>query len=257
LVETLPDEPVDLPDEEDWEGEVPEDWNDEGAEESEDGADERALGGDGEKGLRARELLLVLFVCFGTSVAISIHDVLVGVRSSYHLTASNALVTIVNAAAAIALLCYVLGRQGRTLRDLGLTAKRADVVPTLLLTAAYYTPYLVASAIYFGLSDAFKVFEMNGFSELGPLQWADLLFNAGKEELIVRAYMMTEVMELTGQVALAVLASTCFQALYHLYQGTFPALLHAGSFLIASLYYAKYRRATPVVLSHFLFAVLR
>jgi len=253
LVESLPDEP-----EESCEPaafEEKEDW-DEPAEDVET----RASEADPDKLLRSRELLLVLFVCFGTSIALSIYDLFQGERSTYTPTSSASLSTIVDSLAAIALLAYVLSRRRRTLRHLGVTFERADILPTVLLTAASFLPWLLTLIFGFGLTDARSLFDATltfyGFLTFGLLQWGDFLLNAAGEELVVRAYMITEVTELTGNKVLAVLASTCFQATYHLYQGAPGALSVAGMFLIFSIYYARSRRATPVVLAHFLHSLL-
>jgi len=50
------------------------------------------------------------------------------------------------------------------------------------------------------------------------------LLNPFFEELIVRAYLMTEIMDLTGSAMLAIATSVLLQASYHLYYGWFGAL---------------------------------
>jgi membrane protease YdiL (CAAX protease family) len=70
------------------------------------------------------------------------------------------------------------------------------------------------------------------------------------EELIVRAYLMTEIQFLTGSVTKAVIISTILQTSYHLYQGGAAAISHAATFLIFSIFYAKTNRITPVILAH-------
>src|SRR5262249_7646685 len=97
---------------------------------------------------------------------------------------------------------------------------------------------------------------LQGIPSLGLLFPVSLLLSAAMEELIVRAFMITEVVELTGQVSLAVFSSVCFQALYHFYQGGAGGLVGAGGFLICSIYYVRYRRITPLILSHFLYNML-
>ena len=70
------------------------------------------------------------------------------------------------------------------------------------------------------------------------------------EELIVRAYLMTEVRRLTNSVTKAVLISTVLQASYHFYQGGPAAIAHGAEFLILAIYYAKTNRITPIILAH-------
>ncbi|TMA36503.1 MAG: CPBP family intramembrane metalloprotease [Deltaproteobacteria bacterium] len=91
---------------------------------------------------------------------------------------------------------------------------------------------------------------------LPPLYLLLILVGAANEELIARAYLMTEVVALCGSTIVAILASTCFQTLYHLYLGTPTALLSGCSFLFFSIYYAYRRRAMPLILSHFLYNFL-
>jgi membrane protease YdiL (CAAX protease family) len=260
LVETLPDEPVEE-EEEGWnEEEVFDfDWGgeDDDEEEQEQQEDSSLIAvSPSEARLRSRELLLVLFVSFGGSIVHSIYARLNGLRYSYDPTTLDTLLAIVKGSACLALLAYVLGRRGRALQSLGLTAKRADILPTILLVAAAFLPTCLSVAIRRGPDHVLDLFKHHNFLSSGPLQWIGFLFNASQEELIVRAYMITEVIELTGQVALAVLASACLQALYHLYQGSYAAMLHSLTFMISSVYYVKYRRATPLVLGHFLYDML-
>ncbi len=76
------------------------------------------------------------------------------------------------------------------------------------------------------------------------------------EEIIVRAYLMTEVRQLTGSGAKAVMVSTALQMSYHFYQGVPMALSDGAAFLVFSLYYSKTRRITPVILAHLYMDVL-
>lgn len=70
------------------------------------------------------------------------------------------------------------------------------------------------------------------------------------EELIVRAYLMTELLELTGSSLLAVGCSTALQFSYHLYYGWLGALAISMVFLVFSIYYLRARRATPLIVAH-------
>jgi membrane protease YdiL (CAAX protease family) len=73
------------------------------------------------------------------------------------------------------------------------------------------------------------------------------------EELIVRAYLITEVRQLTRSSVTAVVCSTALQTGYHLYQGIPLALAAGAMFLLWSVYYAKTNRIMPVILAHFYF----
>ncbi|MGB2625739.1 MAG: CPBP family intramembrane glutamic endopeptidase [Candidatus Acidiferrum sp.] len=75
------------------------------------------------------------------------------------------------------------------------------------------------------------------------------------EELVVRAYLMTEITELTGSTVWAVIVSVVVQFSYHLYYGWAAAISLSFQFLVFALYYAYSRRALPVVLAHGFFDV--
>ena len=77
-----------------------------------------------------------------------------------------------------------------------------------------------------------------------------MFLDAFFEELTARAYLMTEVLSLTGRVLPAIIISTLFQTSYHLYQGGPAALVHGFVFLIYSIIYAKTGRIGPIILTH-------
>jgi membrane protease YdiL (CAAX protease family) len=70
------------------------------------------------------------------------------------------------------------------------------------------------------------------------------------EELIVRAYLMTEIQALTKSRTLAIFLSTVVQTTYHLYYGWVRALSMMFLFLVYSLYYSRKQRILPVIVSH-------
>jgi len=76
------------------------------------------------------------------------------------------------------------------------------------------------------------------------------LLNPFFEELIVRAYLMTEVLDLTGSATLAVFLSVGIQTSYHLYYGWERALSLSFGFLILALYYLRKRQAFPLITAH-------
>lgn len=85
--------------------------------------------------------------------------------------------------------------------------------------------------------------------------FAFCLLNPFFEELIVRAYLMTEIIELTGSSALAVVLSVVVQFSYHLYYGWTGAASLCFQFLTFALYYARSRRALPIIMAHGFFDV--
>ena len=79
---------------------------------------------------------------------------------------------------------------------------------------------------------------------------ADDLLVGFYEELIVRAYVMSEIISLTNQPWLAILISVAVQTSYHFYQGVPLALSHVMLFTAFALFYAKTRLILPVALAH-------
>jgi membrane protease YdiL (CAAX protease family) len=79
------------------------------------------------------------------------------------------------------------------------------------------------------------------------------LLNPFFEELIVRAYLMTEVFALTSSRTRAILTSVLVQSSYHLYYGWAGVASLSFLFLAFALYYMRSRRVLPVIVAHGLF----
>jgi membrane protease YdiL (CAAX protease family) len=90
---------------------------------------------------------------------------------------------------------------------------------------------------------------MFGFG-ISSLSIAFICLNPFFEELIVGAYTMSEVMNLGGTRALAVVVSVVAQMSYHLYQGVASSLALTLLFTVFSIYYIRTRRIVPVILAH-------
>jgi len=72
------------------------------------------------------------------------------------------------------------------------------------------------------------------------------------EELLVRAFLITEITQLYQKANLAVFVSVALQTSYHLYQGIPGAFSHIPTFWLFSAYYVRTRRIFPVILAHLL-----
>ena len=77
-----------------------------------------------------------------------------------------------------------------------------------------------------------------------------IFLNPFFEELIVRGYLMTEIVELGGSGTLAIVISVAVQMSYHLYQGFTNGIVLVTIFAVFSIYFWKTRRLAPVVLAH-------
>jgi membrane protease YdiL (CAAX protease family) len=83
-----------------------------------------------------------------------------------------------------------------------------------------------------------------------------VFLNPFHEELLVRAFLITEVEGLYCSTTLAVTLSVALQTSYHLYQGLPAALIHIPTFLMFSWYYVRTRRILPVIIAHLIMDVL-
>src|ERR1051326_741773 len=89
-----------------------------------------------------------------------------------------------------------------------------------------------------------------GNSAVPVLAWLFAGLNPFFEELIVRAFVMTEIIALTQRSGLALLASVLLQTSYHTYQGPANVIRLAISFTIFAAYFAQKRRILPVIFAH-------
>ena len=85
---------------------------------------------------------------------------------------------------------------------------------------------------------------------LGVLPVLYVLLNPFYEELLVRAFLISETEAIYRSTALAVFMSVALQTSYHFYQGLPGALSHVPAFLLFSLYFVRTRRILPVILAH-------
>lgn len=222
------------------------------------------------KRLRLLELLLVCAVAFGGGLLYSLFAVVTGSNlQRYDLMggAARTFYGLFEQFTALALLVYVLFRQGRSLRDIGLSFTWKDLPRSLLLAlVAVVVSWVWAWTLYYGViavtghPPQTKAGNM-GFLQGGAESWTlypilvYVLVNPWMEELLVRAFVMTEVRALTGRVGAAVAASVAVQVGYHFYQGVYPALSYLLLFLTFSLYYVRSGRIFPVILAHLYFDI--
>jgi membrane protease YdiL (CAAX protease family) len=216
------------------------------------------------KNLRALEFGLIFLIVFAPLLAMSIYTVTTGSNLGGSTPGKAfTLSGILTEVSALALLRYVLLRQGRDFRSLGLWFSWKDILRSVLIIVLGYIAFLVwwfsIVAIYRGLGRPLNSAPQNVefmSSMLSILGVLFLLLNPFFEELIVRAYVISEVQFFTGSSSLAVLVSVAIQSSYHLYQGVVPALLTTSLFTVFSLYYVRTKRITPVIIAHMFFDFL-
>lgn len=214
------------------------------------------------KKYRAIELYLVIGVAFAAPIFVAIYSLF-----SNSLTqspqGSEALVFygLIYELLALAVVAYVLSRQGRSLKQLGLSFSWKDLpVSFMLAVVSYIAFYLCYLTIFYGyysltgrgLSQPAKTQTyLNAGVTVGTFLF--VILNPLYEELIARAYIISEVEFLTNSGIVAVLVSVVVQSLYHLYQGVPATIALSAMFLVLSIYYIRYKRIVPVILTHLYF----
>lgn len=158
----------------------------------------------------------------------------------------------------LAALALVLLRQHRTWDSLGIHFSWENILHSLGLWIIAYLVYSVVYVIAWYLSVAITGYPIAiqahnvEFLRDGsmPLLLLFALLNPWFEEIIVRAYTMTELAAFKLPQELVILLSVLLQVGYHLYQGVGSALLISSTFFVFALYYANTRRALPIILAH-------
>jgi membrane protease YdiL (CAAX protease family) len=218
------------------------------------------LAREGErKGLRWFEICLVLVVAFGGYFLTSVNVLEHGVSGLPYPQNSRWMIGFFQELTGLGLLGYVLVRRRIGFRQLGLRWSWREVGAGLLVAAASYLIYTVGysivHSIYRGIfpSAARAVTIHDVFAHPTIMAIPLFLLNPFFEELIVRAYLMTEIRELTGSWVAAGAVSVAVQTSYHLYYGWEGALSLAFQFLVFAVYYGTTRRITPVIIAHGIF----
>ena len=210
-----------------------------------------------DRQLRTIELLLVCVVAVGGSILASGYSLL-GLVTDRPRGSLGWAYGLLNECAALTLLRYVLLRRSRSFSAIGFGWKWTDIGWSMvLLFGGYFLFAMTYQGIYYGgltVADGHVAGATVGHYLFGGgIFAATLVFqciNPFFEELIVRAYLMTEVRQLTNNAAIAVICSTVLQTSYHFYQGVPMAIAEGATFLLWSLYFAKTNRIMPVILAH-------
>ena len=153
---------------------------------------------------------------------------------------------------------YILFRRGRNLKEIGFSFSWKDFRISLLLfliiiLASNLYDYIGYNSFRLTATRALNLKPKNIYLWQTPITiWYLFYWLIGPfyEELIVRAYLISEIEYLTRKTYLAVILSIVLQTSYHLYLGHISVIFLTLTFLIYSLYYVKWRRITPIILSH-------
>lgn len=217
-----------------------------------------------DRRLQIFEVILVCAIAFGSSVIYSIAILYGADFGSSGKGAVYWTTSAIHEVTGLALVWYVLRRRSVTLTDLGLSFRKTDFGLSLLLwlsgSLLYYGSYAAIYATGFASNEAAAAVKDVGQKLFhGGISVMTVLFvfvNPFFEELIVRAYFITQVRHITNSTLIAVALSVLLQMTYHLYQGVPLALSSAALFLLFSIYYAKTNRIGPIILAHLYFDLL-
>jgi len=211
---------------------------------------------------RWMELGLVLLIFIAPLWIISFSTFLRGGALEDRNT-THFLAACVHEFAALLLLGYVLKRSGRNFGALGIRPSFGGLgmgavlwLGVVIVTRLSY--YFLQYAHFAIFHQYLRPWDMSGIMG-GTAIWVwvpFILLNPWFEEVLVRGYVMTEVAELSGSTAFAVLVSTAIQTGYHLYQGPVNTVMVGSCFLLLSLYYARTRKLFPVIVAHTIIDVL-
>lgn len=223
--------------------------------------DARAEMPAGEKRKRWFEVGLVLLVACGSSFLNSLYLLVNGPGAMQHISSARWAIGMVQEISALLLLAYVLSRRGLSVTNLGLRWSFKDVGVGLLVAGLSYAAYVMGSIlihiVHYWIYGSFASGPTGRdfFAHPSAVAIPFSLLNPFFEELIVRAYLMTEVVDLTGSSILAVALSVAVQFSYHLYYGWAGAISMSFLFLTFAVYYVRTRRALPVVVAHGFFDI--
>jgi membrane protease YdiL (CAAX protease family) len=207
---------------------------------------------------RLAGLLIVLAVAFVPLVFSSVHRLYEQppASSSAAYVQYGYFSLLLTELTSLALLAYVVRQNGQTFSQFGLVFQPSDVFYGMSLWAVTRLSYRLVYPVILAACESLGWHWAPPYLPslklgLGLLTYVFVVVNPVFEEMIVRAFLMSETIALTGSSVLAVLFSFLLQTSYHLYQGLPYALAAGVTFLIFSIYYARTRRIAPLIIAHF------
>lgn len=207
---------------------------------------------------RLEDLGLVMLVGFLPLIVSAAYLLLVPVQFNPGHTNYRFSSGLAHEFATLTLFVCLLRRQGRGLKSVGLSWHWTDLLKgfglfALSMLASYFFYWCAQSAYYYWNRTYFHFRDSNAIFAGASIS---LLFVYGLaaswfEELLVRGYLMTELIGVSCPVWLAAAVSVALQTSYHLYYGFGGAAWVSIGFAISAIYFARSRRLMPVILSHF------
>jgi len=211
-----------------------------------------------ERASRTLQLCLVLTVGFLIPVVGSLRAIF-GLRHPHPATNRAFIAAIIFQSIGLLCLYLVLRHQKRTLREIGLAFSVglkefgdslklffAAFLTSALFYWAVYRVYVLLGREWHRQNNSAIVFG----TTLSVLPVLYVLLNPFHEELLVRAFLISETEWIFGSTTFAIFLSVTLQISYHLYQGLPAALSHIPAFLLFSFYFVRTRRILPIILAH-------
>ncbi len=174
------------------------------------------------------EIIILCTIAFSSSIllsAFSLFDPSIFVNSSRNEYAWT--MQVLREVSGLALLWYLLMRRGKNFSSIGLNWRWKDLGWSIILVFSGLFAYKFIYSVLF-VTGITSVSSSTTGDNVGRILFGGGFFlstfllqlvNPFFEELIVRAYLMTEVKFLTNSMAKAVIISTVLQTSYHFYQG--------------------------------------
>ena len=197
--------------------------------------------------IRWHHLALVLWVGISMPIFASVCYLLGGTASAASTYGSLQLWgALITEASGLLVLWYVMRNQGKTWTDIGWSPSFRDIGRAfgllLATTVASWVVYIPVQYVYRAYSHEFLTQKsMNSTLAFG-ISGLSILFvcvNPFFEELIVRAYTISELTDLGVNRILAIAISVVVQLSYHLYQGLANVLVLMVVFSVLSIYYTR------------------
>lgn len=153
----------------------------------------------------------------------------------------------------VALLIYILFRQGKSIKDIGFSFSWRDIFRAILIfiiIIIFLSFYSLLFKLIIGKSPSVPQHIDIFVGEISIIYFLAMIINPFFEELILRAYLMCEIEFFSNSKIIAIIVSVFIQTSGHLYQGVHSMGGLALTFLIFSIYFAKYKRIMPIIMAH-------
>jgi membrane protease YdiL (CAAX protease family) len=202
------------------------------------------------------EVSLVMLLAFSGSLISAISYFRSGTPARAQIGILHWINATIHEIGILLLLGYILWRGARKFRDIGFQWSFKEAAIGLPVFAVSYVFYILGSMLinltYYNFAGHYpaQIGARQVFGHMPLLALPFHFLNPFFEEIVVRAYLMTEIRELTGSVALAAVVSLVLQTSYHIYYGWAGMFSVGFIFIVFTGFFMIWRRAFPIVVAH-------